>query len=402
MGPTSCCFNDESLVFSETGAGMIRLLTDVYPMAAKLMPVVYNFAAAHACTADKTTHTTDLKTALDASRALSSFFDETEDANFVLTGRRKDAQGPCGNFSICVRKIARARVSYYARLIDLLAALGVPKEVADAASSKALGSSRNEKFFSLQRCPWPVPYYLQYLQTRSRSILEDAKQNNGCEFSNYNGPVDAAHYSLDGSGRAPTLYEQPKPPQKRTQENSSTLKARQSRLVTLRAVARRAKGKQQGRPSQRQMDAPGAHVDNHWAPMKRGEEEADVISQRLLLSEAPKVAMVTNERATMMYRAGEVVAIMVGGIVRIAQLRDQVVRISTPSKKRGVKAKKSTSKREPERPHLQLFVEEDGDDTTMYFVQVKRCRHRRACPRRNPRVPHCGKRHGPDQAAHGA
>ena len=99
------------------------------PMVRLLMPTVRRFGDAFSVTDDADDHSTDLASALTASRALSRLFDSMEEDKFVLTGRRADAQGPCGNFSTTLRSIARARCWQLERLHNLCVDLGVPAQV---------------------------------------------------------------------------------------------------------------------------------------------------------------------------------------------------------------------------------------------------------------------------------
>ena len=152
QGPTFCCHVGSSIVFAETAAGQLRLLTDIYPWVTKVMSVVYTWACSFEHTADAAAHTTSLADAVKATRALDELFSELHHQNYVVTGRRgADAQGPVGNVSACVRACVNGKIGFYERIGATLGALGVPADVARAVRAKVFGTPRNEKFFGTMR-----------------------------------------------------------------------------------------------------------------------------------------------------------------------------------------------------------------------------------------------------------
>jgi len=152
QGPTFCCQVGESIVFAETAAGQLRLLTDIYPWVHRVMSTVASWACSFEHTADAAAHTTSLADAVKATRALDELFSELHHQNYVVTGRRgADAQGPVGNVSACVRACVSCKIGFYERVITTLAALGVPAHVAREVRAAVFGTPRNEKFFSTMR-----------------------------------------------------------------------------------------------------------------------------------------------------------------------------------------------------------------------------------------------------------
>ena len=135
-------------------------------MVAQFMAAFYTFGAAFGFTADEETHTTDLSSALVASRELADFLDMCEDQNCELTGRRADAQGSCGNVSTCLRRVTRARCRTWERLLVLLERMGVPSGVVHAISANGTGTACVEKFFSSMRQPWPGSHKGHRTETR--------------------------------------------------------------------------------------------------------------------------------------------------------------------------------------------------------------------------------------------
>lgn len=211
----------------------------------------------------------------------------------------------------------------------------VPEDVAAAISTKALGTARNEKFFILMRRPWPVPYVLQYLTTRSRNILEDAKRVMNNQFSYHLGPSEQNHYSHDGASRAAALYRRIKPRQKA--KSAAVVAERRDLNADLQIahdVAQRAKGKRQAAPGSRGMDQPGAYVDVHWAPQQRGQESLEEQTERAALGNAPTAAKVSGERSRVIYRSGDFETVELNGELRMAQLRNQIIRVSLGTKKK--------------------------------------------------------------------
>ncbi|KAH8082521.1 hypothetical protein JL720_8548 [Aureococcus anophagefferens] len=151
QGPTFCCQVGESIVFAETAAGQLRLLTDIYPWVHRVMSTVASWACSFEHTADAAAHTTSLADAVKATRALDELMRAPPpELRGDGTTRRRRA-GPRGNVPACVRACVSCKIGFYERVITTLAALGVPAHVAREVRAAVFGTPRNEKFFSTMR-----------------------------------------------------------------------------------------------------------------------------------------------------------------------------------------------------------------------------------------------------------
>jgi hypothetical protein len=158
-------------------------------------------------------------------RVARDFFDEVEEQNFVRTARRGDAQGPQGNVSLVVRKTLKNQVQAVELRVANFSKLNVPDSVVAAmvmltiamtltprqphhlyycANPTQVGDAMTsldvERFFSMMRRVWPVPYMWQFMQERARVIHEYTKQQLTRAFSYYTGTARKdIHYSNSGA-----------------------------------------------------------------------------------------------------------------------------------------------------------------------------------------------------------
>jgi len=179
--PTMVCFNDKVMVFSESGACAIRMVTDVYTHVAKLMPQmqsVYNVYDGDGPVAP------NLVGAHASSRKHADFLDKCAADNAAFAGRGGD--GEFGNSSKPVRDVTRIRERNFARLLENLQRLQVPAWVILSIKLKGDTSMHNETFFTQVHRYSPVLNLLEYAYTRSSAELENIKaRNGGCGFSHF-------------------------------------------------------------------------------------------------------------------------------------------------------------------------------------------------------------------------
>ncbi|KAH8082520.1 hypothetical protein JL720_8547 [Aureococcus anophagefferens] len=316
QGPTFCCQVGESIVFAETAAGQLRLLTDIYPWVHRVMSTVASWACSFEHTADAAAHTTSLADAVKATRALDELLCELHHQNYVVTGRRgADAQGPVGNVSACVRACVSCKIGFYERVITTLAALGVPAHVAREVRAAVFGTPRNEK----------------------------------------------DHYSCDGARAATEIYTLQKAGRRgRSKEAKAERKTAVANAALMRA-SRSGSKKRQAPPKARGMEGPGAYVDARWAPISAGVADQEVRARQLALDDAPLAnAGRGGDRRTLLFRAGDLVIVDYDGDARLAQLKESLVRVSTETGRGTTRA--TTRTMEPPRPSVRLYVQRDDGE----------------------------------------
>ncbi|KAH8059615.1 hypothetical protein JL722_5244 [Aureococcus anophagefferens] len=304
QGPTFCCQVGESIVFAETAAGQLRLLTDIYPWVHRVMSTVASWACSFEHTADAAAHTTSLADAVKATRALDELLCELHHQNYVVTGRRgADAQGPVGNVSACVRACVSCKIGFYER--HPRRGAGAPRR--RAGPRRRVRDPRNEKF-----------------------SLPCGAARRGVSFPALAGARDwqtmetfRDHYSCDGARAATEIYTLQKAGRRgRSKEAKAERKTAVADAALMRGVAERLKGKRQAPPKARGMEGPGAYVDARWAPISAGVADQEVRARQLALDDAPLAdAGRGGDRRTLLFRAGDLVIVDYDGDARLAQLR---------------------------------------------------------------------------------
>lgn len=201
--PFGVCFAGNSVMFTDLGHRAIYLLTDVYPHATELMPVVHGIATAYGYR-ETPEHPADLRLCLQHLTNARDFFDKVEADIFARTGRKNAAQGPQGNVSLVVRKSLRNWVIALQTRLHYFAVLNIPDRVQEALKAAAMTTLDVENFFGLMRKRWVYPYFLQYLNNRSRTSEERAKMLTTKAFSYHTG-VKRKDRHYDESGVATTV-----------------------------------------------------------------------------------------------------------------------------------------------------------------------------------------------------
>jgi hypothetical protein len=85
--------------------------------------------------------------------------------------------------------------------------LNVPQEVRDVQEARALTTLPVERFFPLMRKNFPIPYALQYMQSRTRAVHEAVKQVNATGFNYFTGDRKSdRHYTTSGSEAVRTVH----------------------------------------------------------------------------------------------------------------------------------------------------------------------------------------------------
>ena len=173
-------------------------------------------------------------------------------------------------------------------------------------------------------------------------------------------PLRRDHYSADGAAAATTIFKLQKPTTSRSQEAKAAAILAKADAKIMREVATRVKGKRQAPPKARGMDQPGAFSQVHWAPARADAVAGPARAAQLALGEALVPETRANrETQTLLAHAGHLIAVVIDDELRLAQLKDALLRVS-----KHVGKAPPTKRLEPSRPKVRLYIDEEEDDAT--------------------------------------
>jgi len=244
-----CCIG-RSVVISDTKAGIIYLLTDIYRFVSEYMPKVRKVWDICGFSINPEGHSCNLISAHADASLVASYFDELEAYVHNLTGNSvRSIQGNAGCFSRSLRDLSRVRRCSFLRQMDLLARIETPMDVFLAVDTSAQTTLAVETFFTFMRpAEMPMIYFGLYCQRRITCISEAEKYHNGnCGFSYARSRGKMDHYAEDqGSLSVETIYG---PPRKPKPPHLSQLESEERRrgLKYLRDAAEALKGTRQTR-----------------------------------------------------------------------------------------------------------------------------------------------------------
>ena len=325
--PKFACSIGKSVVIADTGAGRLRLLTDLHPYATKLLPAMCDVANVFSLPQDNVNdHADGLVIGAALSQRASCFFDDAVDANAALTGR-SGGQGDAGNSSRPLRSALRLRPRALHRLLARLAWLKVPEQVVRHIRMIAFTSLVNESWFSRMRERVRLPYEAQYVQSRERVAIENAKERQG-DLLGFSYTVTASqrkHYGVKGAAglRAAALvvFRAKKP--KKSAELSE-----QDRAIIAKA-AKRLRGARQLAPTDRSRAPPGAAPPVYWAAA--GASSRDGVDARTMLpASSNEFAPRAATKGKFLYKIGDLVLVLLrsSGGLRLAVLQEAVMTVA--------------------------------------------------------------------------
>jgi len=362
--PTLACFNGRSLVFSDSGAQTIRCVTDAFTHAEVLLPQMRSIYDLYSETVDSGDHVATLLGALAVARSHSDFLDSCAAANKALAG--KDGDGDFGNISKSVRDMARIRKQNFARDIEDLRRLRVPRKVILCIRPKAFTTMAVETWFTASKKFSPVLTLAEYAQRRSAAAAERVKERRyaagNSDYSYFRGPANDRGYSNDGSFAPPLVFEHKKDPTGTSKAHKALAQQRRAERPAHDALCERLRGVRQLKPTDRGRSKQGANPEAFWASSTVPKAPLG-LPEDLFDYGRSATATITEggSSSDIVYRSGDLVLVRRDSSAKVvvAQLRFDVQRL-TSSKRRLAEIPEVCW--HPRNPQMRLFLAEDEND----------------------------------------
>jgi len=258
------------------------LLVDAMPMVQVVMPILCSLGDVCGLTEARDEHATSLVAAYFVMRRVQKQLDALEEENCSLYGIPRGVEGPGGNFSNSLRTVVRAQVASLKRQLARLTLLRIPFVIIKAMNMKPRLTLMNERFYSICRRLYPLPYTLQWEEQRATNIMEEAKSGlDASGFSYFTGSQSPGrrHYQEDGIRPARVLY------RPRSARRVQALKPgiRQRRLEVLRRFAAEFQGVAQQTVTSKGKEQSGVLPSIYYEPPE-GSNPSDKERQHVLAS----------------------------------------------------------------------------------------------------------------------